>query len=101
MARQLYQKISKKPTKDATEVGSLADLDEARACGQARASCVRELVRATPQSAFLALMNSEMDEADFAAIFENHRVLGIDYRQEKAERQAAGEAAVAKPSEPQ
>ena len=47
MARQLYQKISKKPTKDATEVGSLADLDEARACGQARASCVRELVRAT------------------------------------------------------
>jgi len=46
-------------------------------------------------------MNSEMDEADFAAIFENHRVLGIDYRQEKAERKAAGEAAVTKPSEPQ
>ena len=38
MARQLYQKISKKPAKDASaaEVGSLADLDEARACRPAR-----------------------------------------------------------------
>lgn len=83
MARQLYERISPKPAADdvgTTEsIGSLADLDE---------------------SAFLQQMKKGLDDDDFASIFENTRVLGLDYRREQAERRAASSAAVAKPKDP-
>ena len=43
-------------------------------------------------------MKSDMDDSDFARIFENVGVLGLDYRREQAERRAASIAAVAKPA---